>query len=164
MTEGAAQEVNKLSIRNKSIQGKQKDFQQRAAKLVCYSCEIEGHTKKDPNCPARGWLGFNGPLRQYYSLYRVVSQRDGERDEKGFRRVKMSKQPPPAPTAGAIGPCPTIIQIVGRPGTVSLPRTIAPPDHPWLVGWLFLGLTTLQDSISVYIGSSPKEREKVEKR
>ena len=42
----------------------------------------------------------------------------------------MSKQPPPAPTASAIGPCPTIIQIVGRPGTGSLPRTIAPPDHP----------------------------------
>ena len=45
-------------------------------------------------------------------------------------RVKMSKQPPPAPTASAIGPCPTIIQIVGRPGTGSLPRTIAPPDNP----------------------------------
>ena len=42
----------------------------------------------------------------------------------------MSIQPPPAPTASAIGPCPTIIQIVGRPGTGSLPRTIAPPDHP----------------------------------
>ena len=42
----------------------------------------------------------------------------------------MSKPPPPAPTASAIGPCPTIIQIVGRPGTGSLPRTIAPPDHP----------------------------------
>ena len=42
----------------------------------------------------------------------------------------MSKQPPPAPTASAIGPCPTVIQIVGRPGTGSLPSTIAPPDHP----------------------------------
>ena len=42
----------------------------------------------------------------------------------------MSKQPLPAPTASAIGPCPTIIQIVGRPGTGSLPSTIAPPDHP----------------------------------
>ena len=29
----------------------------------------------------------------------------------------MSKQPPPAPTASAVGPCPTIIQIVGRSGT-----------------------------------------------
>ena len=42
----------------------------------------------------------------------------------------MSKQPPPAPTASAVGPCPTLIQIVGRPGTGTLPRTIAPPDHP----------------------------------
>ena len=42
----------------------------------------------------------------------------------------MSKQPPPAPTARAVGPCPTVIQIVGRPGTGSLPSTIAPPDHP----------------------------------
>ena len=42
----------------------------------------------------------------------------------------MSKQPPPAPTASAVGPCPTVIQIAGRPGTESLPRTIAPPDHP----------------------------------
>ena len=45
-------------------------------------------------------------------------------------RVKMSKQPPPAPTASAVGPCRTIIQIAGRPGTGILPRTIAPPDHP----------------------------------
>ena len=32
-----------------------------------------------------GWLvvfGLNDPLRQYYSLYRVVSQREGERKEK----------------------------------------------------------------------------------
>ena len=27
--------------------------------------------------------------------------------------VKMSKQPPPAPTASAVGPCPNEIQIVG---------------------------------------------------
>ena len=33
----------------------------------------------------------------------------------------MSKQPPPAPTASAVGPCPTVIQIVG---TGSLPSTI----------------------------------------
>ena len=35
----------------------------------------------------KGWLvgclGFNGPLRQYFSLYRAVSQRKGERGEKG---------------------------------------------------------------------------------
>ena len=38
-------------------------------------------------------------------------------------RVKMSKQTPPAPTAGAVGPCPTVIKIVGRPGT-------GPSHHP----------------------------------
>ena len=43
-------------------------------------------------------------------------------------RVKMSKQLPPAPTASAVGP--TVIKIVGRPDTGSLPSTIAPPDHP----------------------------------
>ena len=38
-------------------------------------------------CQIESWLvgcfGFNGPLRQYFSLYRAVSQRVGERGEKG---------------------------------------------------------------------------------
>ena len=38
-------------------------------------------------------------------------------------RVKMSKPSPSAPTASAIGPCPTVIKIVGRTGTGSLPST-----------------------------------------
>ena len=29
-----------------------------------------------------GCFGFNGLLRQYFSLYRAVSQREGERKEK----------------------------------------------------------------------------------
>ena len=29
-----------------------------------------------------GCFGLNGPLRQYFSLYRAVSQREGERKEK----------------------------------------------------------------------------------
>ena len=45
-------------------------------------------------------------------------------------RVEMPKPPPPAPTASAIGTCPTVIKFAGRPGTGSLPSTIAPPDHP----------------------------------
>ena len=28
-----------------------------------------------------GCFGFNGPLRQYFSLYRAVSQREGEEAE-----------------------------------------------------------------------------------
>ena len=45
----------------------------------------------------------------------------------------MSKQPPTAYSASAEGPCPTVIQIVGRPGTGSSPSTIAPPDQLQLV-------------------------------
>ena len=30
-----------------------------------------------------GCFWFSGPLRQYFSLYRAVSQREGERGEKG---------------------------------------------------------------------------------
>ena len=61
------------------------------------------------------WLvscfGFNDPLKQYFSLYRAVSQRVRNKREKIDERKKMSKQTPPAPTASAIDPCPTIIQI-----------------------------------------------------
>ena len=53
----------------------------------------------------------------------------------------MSKQPPPAPTTSAVGPCPTVNQIVGRPGlAASLPSAIAPPDHP-------LDLTKLNERV-----------------
>ena len=44
------------------------------------------------------WLvvfGFNGPLRQYFSLYRAVSQREGEREEK---RIDESKNIQTTPT------------------------------------------------------------------
>ena len=68
-----------------------------------------------------GCLGFNSPLRQYFSLYRAVSQRDGERN--GRREKKMSKQPPPARIAIAL----LLSKSVGRPGTESLPSTT---NHP----------------------------------
>ena len=46
----------------------------------------------------KGWLvgcfGFNGPLRQYFSLYRAVSQREGERGE----RIDESKNIQTTPT------------------------------------------------------------------
>ena len=35
-------------------------------------------------CLLVGCFGFNGPLRQYFSLYRAVSQREGERGENGW--------------------------------------------------------------------------------
>ena len=59
----------------------------------------------------RSWLVgcfvFNGFLRQYFSLYRAVFQRVGEKKREKQMREKMSKQLPPEPSA------------LGRPGTVS---------------------------------------------
>ena len=42
-----------------------------------------------------GCFGFNGPLRQYFSLYRAVSQREGEIEEK---RINESKNVQTTPT------------------------------------------------------------------
>ena len=44
----------------------------------CILYFIEMYYKKLVGC-----FGFNGPLRQYFRLYRAVSQREGERGEKG---------------------------------------------------------------------------------
>ena len=61
-----------------------------------------------------GCFGLNGPLRQYFNLYRSVSLREGERREM-IDESKMSKQPPPTSTINAVGPCPIIIQISRTP-------------------------------------------------
>ena len=93
-----------------------------------------------------GWLvgcfGLNDPLRQYFSLYRAVSQREGERREVIDERKNVQTNPPPAPTASAIGPCPTIIQSSRTPRhwkfTQHL-RTTRPPlcrkvtVHNWML-------------------------------
>ena len=42
-----------------------------------------------------GCFGFNSPLRQYFSLYRAVSRREGEREEK---RIDESKNVQTTPT------------------------------------------------------------------
>ena len=74
-------------------------------------------------------FGFGNPLRQYFSLYRAVSYTEGERVRERIEESKNVQKNPPAPTASAIGPCPTTTQIVERPGPGSSPRTMAPPDH-----------------------------------
>ena len=63
-----------------------------------------------------GCFGLNGPLRQRFSLYRAVPKRDGERREKRQIREKMSKQPPPAPTASAVGPCTVLYRLAAVKG------------------------------------------------
>ena len=58
-----------------------------------------GSLKMVSEFPPTGWLvgcfGFNGPLRQYFSLYRAVSHREGERGEKGQCEKKCPNNPHP---------------------------------------------------------------------
>ena len=51
--------------------------------LKCSVVSVESHTHMTIKSDwLVGCFGLNGPLRQYFSLYRAVSQRDGERKEK----------------------------------------------------------------------------------
>ena len=82
-----------------------------------------------------GWLVVLGltALLDSISVYIGPSPREGERKGKRKTREKMSKHPPPAPTASAIGPCPTISQISRTPRhwkfTQHLRTTRPPPNH-----------------------------------
>ena len=63
------------------------------------------------------YIGPSLPKRERYKKERIAEN-------------KNAQTTPTAPTASAVGPCPTVIQIVGRPGSGSVPGTIAPTDHP----------------------------------
>ena len=113
--------------------------------------------------PLVGWLvgcfGFNSPLRQYFSLYWAVSQREGER--RG--RIDESKNVQTTPTRTCCKcsrPLPYCNQNLGRPGTGSLPSTIAPPDHPahWSAGSLTEGGTWSSRSVNGLCGRSGRGR------
>ena len=69
-----------------------------------------------------GCIGFNGPIG--WTVFQSISGRLSDRRRK---KSKMPEQPFYAPTVFAIGPCSTIIQLVGRRGTES--STIAPSDQ-----------------------------------
>ena len=82
-----------------------------------------------------GWLvdcfGLNSLLGQYFSLYRAISQREGEKGEKMIDERKNVQTPPTRTYCKhSLGPCPTIIQISRTPQHWKLPSTITPPDHP----------------------------------
>ena len=65
------------------------------------------------------WLvscfGLNGPLRDSISVYIGRLSERGRKKREIQTGGKMSKPPPPAPTASAVGPCPTLIQISRTP-------------------------------------------------
>ena len=78
---------------------------------------------------------------------------------------KNVQTPPPAPSASAVGPCPTIIQISRTPRHWKF--CPAQSHHPTTLGmmdgwFVVLGFTALWDSIIVYIGPSLRDREKEE--
>ena len=75
-----------------------------------YALNISHRARSTPSMVV-GCFGLNGPLRQYFNLYRAVSQGEGGKKRNDRPEKKMSKQHPPAPTVSAAGPCPTIIQI-----------------------------------------------------
>ena len=69
--------------------------------------------------------------RPIETIFQSISGRLPKRGRSRGERIDESKNvqtTPPAPTASAIGPCPTVIKIVGCPGTESLPSSIASPD------------------------------------
>ena len=73
-----------------------------------------------------GCIGFNGPLRQYFSLYRALSQKREIKEE------RKNVQTTPALTYCKRSrplPC-KLSKSVGSTGTGSLPSTIAPAARP----------------------------------
>ena len=68
--------------------------------------------------------------RPFETVFQSISGRLPERGRKKREMIDERKNvqtTPTAPSASAIGLCPTNIKIVGRPGTGSLPSTFAPP-------------------------------------
>ena len=72
---------------------------------------------------------LKGPLNPKQPTNRLP-KRGRQRRQRVDESINVQTTPTRAPNASAVGTCPTVIQIVGRPGTGSLPSTIAPPDHP----------------------------------
>ena len=64
------------------------------------------------------------------SVYIGPSPKDREKEEKKDRGEWKCPNKPHRTYCKRSRPCPTVIKIVGRPGTGSLPSTLAPPDHP----------------------------------
>ena len=105
-----------------------------------------------------GWLVVLGLTTLWDSISVYIGPPPKERGRKRRERIDESKNPPPpkkkknppAPTVSAVGPCPTVIQIVWRPGTGSLPSTIAPPPLLWSPAgshWHWTGYSGLSNHV-----------------
>ena len=86
-----------------------------------------------------GWLF--GVYRPFETVFQSISSRLPKRGRKRRERIEESKNVRTTPTRTYCErrrPLPYCIQSVGRPGTGSLPSTIAPPDHPRYICDFFL--------------------------
>ena len=48
---------------------------------VDFACKVKGYASRRIGWLV-GWFEFNDPWRQYFNLYRAVSQKEGERRDK----------------------------------------------------------------------------------
>ena len=82
-----------------------------------------------------GWW-FNGPLRQYFSLYWAVSQREGERAKREGEMIDESKNVQTTPTCTyckcrrPLSYC--NYKLWDALALEVLPSTIPRPDHPYI--------------------------------
>ena len=75
--------AEKTKLMTNSANGIQREIKVKGQKLgTVTSFKYLGAVVSDDDWLV-GCFGFNGPLRQYFSLYRAVSQREGEIEEKG---------------------------------------------------------------------------------
>ena len=117
-----------------------------------------------------GWLFW--VQRPFETVFQSISDRLPKRGRRSRERIdesKMSKQPPPAPTSSAVGPCPTFFPNCRTPRHWKLTqghRTYRPPTRvsskDWLIGWFgFNG--PLRQYFSLYRAVSQREGERGEK-
>ena len=86
-----------------------------------------------------GWLDLSALCDSIFVYIKPSSrererERERQRERQRQRNTMMSKQPPPALTANTVGPCPIIIEIVGRPGTENCPAQTPDHNHPGIDG------------------------------
>ena len=96
------------------------------------------------------------------SVYIRPSAREREKEKRNDRQEKkMSKQLPPAPTARAVGPCSTLIQISRTPRNWKFTQHYRTTKYVWLVVFGFNCSYRVFQSISGRLQEGEKEmREK----
>ena len=77
-----------------------------------------------------GCFVFNDPLRQYFNLYRTVSQREEKEEKKNRQEKKIPSNPHPHLLKAQSALALVLSRLVGRPGTESYQRHHPTRPHP----------------------------------